>query len=149
VSVPRCLCDGQRYPALVVEINPGVREALGMLHADLEASELGPYQFHLVDTGGTHSGDRVYAAALPDGSFDVSSARFVDYDHLTEIKDLVLSIAGSAQDALFEIEGIIWAPLHRASRPASDPEPSPDGRPVWWCDGMGGHTVALIGQLGD
>jgi hypothetical protein len=91
----------------------------------------------------------VYAAALPDGSFDVSSARFVDYDHLTEIKDLVLSIAGSAQDALFEIEGIIWAPLHRASRPASDPEPSPDGRPVWWCDGMGGHTVALIGQLGD
>jgi hypothetical protein len=144
------LCDGQRYPALVVEINPGVREALGMLHADLEASELGPYQFHLVDTGGTHSGDGVYAAALPDGSFDVSSARFVDYDHLTEIKDLVLSIAGSAQDALFETEGIIWAPrcTEHQGRLAT-PEPSPDGRPVWWCDGMGGHTVALIGQLGD
>jgi hypothetical protein len=64
----------------VVEIKPGVREALGMLHADLEASGLGRYQFHLVDTGGInvtvrYNGDKVYAAALPDGSFDVSNER--------------------------------------------------------------------------
>jgi hypothetical protein len=88
----------------VVEVKAGVREALGMLHADLKASGPRRLPVHLVDTGGTHSGARVFAAALPDGSFDVSSGRYVDWDHLTEIKELLLAVARSAQDALFEVE---------------------------------------------
>ena len=131
----------------MAEIKPGVREAFGMLHADLEASGLGAYQFHLVDTGSTHSGDRLFAAALPDGSYDGHSGRYMYYDRLTEIKDLLLAIAGSAQDALFEVEGVIWPRCAEHQSRLGTPEPSPDGRPVWWCDAMGGHALALIGQL--
>lgn len=76
----------------------------------------------------------------------------MDYDHLTETRDLLLAIAGSAQDALFEVEGVIWPRCAEHQDRLATPEPapgSPDAWPVWWCDGSGGHVLALIGHLGN
>jgi hypothetical protein len=139
----------ERSPAPVTEIGQTAREALAIVQADLDASGLGQFTMQFANAG-TY-GQPLIFAALPDGNFWGGSG--ITVDHLgTDLRSVLLTVAGSVQDTLAEVERILWprCEQHQDRLAVAQPSPeSPDGWPVWWCDGMGGHTFALVGHLGD
>ena len=147
-TAPEPLRDLDRHLATPVEVGPAAREALAIVQGDLNGSGLGRLTMLFANAG--TSSDPVIIAALPDGNFWGGSD--ITVDHLgTDIPLVLLTVAGSVQDTLAEIERIIWprCAQHEDQQAVAKSSPdSKDGWPVWWCDGMGGHVLARIGDLG-
>jgi len=148
-GVPSSTLRRERSPAPVIEIGQTAREALAIVQADLDASGLGQFKMQFANAGAyAHP---VIFAALPDGNFWGGSG--ITVDHLgTDLRSVLLTVAGSVQDTLAEVERILWprCAQHQDRLAVAQPSPqSPDGWPAWWCDGMGGHVLALVGHLGD
>jgi hypothetical protein len=68
------------------------------------------------------------------------------------------SIADGIQDHMADLERLVWPLCHRHHlgllvRPHgvavdwTGDDGQFEGRPVWWCDGEGGHELAMIGEL--
>lgn len=148
MSLSQADSDRERYPAPVIEISLAARESVSIVQADLDASRLGQYKMQLVRAGGTDT-DPSIVAALPDGRFWGGSS--ITVNHMgTEVRSVLRTVAGSVQDTLGEVERVIWprCAKHQNRLAVAEPSPdSPEGWPVWWCDGMGGHVLALIGHL--
>jgi hypothetical protein len=141
------LRDLDRHLATVIDTGREAREAMAIVYADLADSGLGQFKMQFANAG-TDS-DPVIFAALPDGRFWGGSD--ITVDHLgTDIRSVLVTVAGSVQDTLAEVERIIWprCAQHQNRQATAKPSPDPDGWPVWWCDGMDGHVLARIGDLG-
>jgi hypothetical protein len=141
------LRDLDRHLATPVDVGRAAREALAIVQGDLNASGLGRLTMRFANAG--TSSDPVIIAALPDGNFWGGSD--ITVDHLgTDIPSVLVTVAGSVQDTLAEVELIIWprCAQHQDRQAVAKSSPdSKDGWPVWWCDGMGGHILARIGDL--
>jgi len=148
-DVPSSTRRRERHPPPEVEIGQTAREALAIVQADLDASGLGQFKMQFANAG-TYAHPVIFAA-LPDGNFWGGSG--ITVDHLgTDLRSVLLTVGGSVQDTLAEVERIFWprCAQHEDRLAVAAPSPdSPDGWPVWWCDGIGGHVLALIGHLGD
>jgi hypothetical protein len=144
-GVPSLPVGGERSPA--PEIGQTARDALAIVQADLDASGLGQFRMRFGNAGSY--GHPAIFAALPDGNFWSGSG--IPVDHLgTDLPSVLLTVVGSVQDTLAEVERTIWprCAQHGDRLAVAAPSPdSPDGWPVWWCDGTGGHVLAPIGHL--
>jgi len=116
-----------------------LRAALRAIQRDLDVEQPGTGRLRLV---GTEAGMFV---ALPDGRYWPGRAVVAD----GEFTETVARVAEAAQECLAEILWKTWprCPEHETGLRVGRRDSGSDG-PAWECALDGGHTVAVVGELG-